>query len=61
MHVLCFDLEIDYEMLEGQLKSEKIVSLLLTLEKRGQIPQLLKQCQLMFPHVRWATYPEAKQ
>jgi len=37
----CFDLEVDYENLAGDTKNEKIIELLLHLNRRGRLPDLM--------------------
>ncbi|MBK8986825.1 MAG: hypothetical protein IPM39_12250 [Chloroflexi bacterium] len=53
LQTLCFDLRLDYEELPGKNKSDKVVQLLLRLERRDQIPTLLQHIQAQRPTAPW--------
>ncbi|MAT42179.1 MAG: hypothetical protein CL609_07545 [Anaerolineaceae bacterium] len=51
--MLCFDLQINYEHLDGKNKLNKIASLIEYAEKQGLYSHLLHQLQTERPHVSW--------
>jgi len=57
LRMLCFDLDIDYENLEGDSKSAKIISLILFCQRRHRLPELLNEVQKLRPdqkrHAMW--------
>jgi hypothetical protein len=58
---LCFDLEIDYDDLPGQGRTGKVRELLGHLERVGRIPDLIKLCQQLRPHIRWEVSRVSRQ
>ncbi len=50
---LCFDLEVDYENLPGQAKSDKVRELLLYLKRSGRIRELIAKCSQLRPNIPW--------
>jgi ABC-type Fe3+/spermidine/putrescine transport system ATPase subunit len=53
---LCFDLGVDFEELSGERKSENIVALILLLERRERLPELLTLLAEKRPTVPWASF-----
>jgi Effector-associated domain 7 len=53
VRVICFDLSIDYEALEGSSKSVKIQALISHVERNKMIEQLVALCQRTRPTVAW--------
>ncbi len=53
IQALCFDLNIDYENLPGNRKGDKVIGLLASIERREQIPDLLKLCAARRPNAPW--------
>lgn len=53
LKTLCFDLAVDYDMLEGGEKTAKVVALIAHLEKRGRLPALLAWLAEERPHTAW--------
>lgn len=50
---LCFDLDIEFEDLEGSSKTNKAESLLSTMERLDRIPELVQVCGQQRPNVVW--------
>lgn len=50
---LCFNLEIDYENLSGNTKSDKIRELILFCQRHNRISELLKNCERLRPNIKW--------
>ncbi len=57
---LCFDLGVDYEEIAGDTKSDKVVSLLLHMQRREQFPTLIARLDELRPGVTWAYQPSAE-
>lgn len=53
LKTLCFDLRIDYEILEGSQKEAKVVSLIAHVEKHGRISDLLDWLTDERPNTDW--------
>lgn len=53
LKTLCFDLRIDYEILEGSQKEAKVVSLIAHVEKHGRISDLLDWLTDERPNADW--------
>ena len=53
LRTLCFDLRVDYDSLRGEGKAARARELVLYLEKRGRIPELVQTCFEMRPSVSW--------
>lgn len=53
---LCFDLGIDFEELPGEKKSEKSQALILLLERRDRLPELITWLAEKRPHVAWSSF-----
>ena len=53
LHVLCFDMGIDYEDLGGQIKSAKAMALVTYCKYRGIVPQLVEACRKLRPNLSW--------
>jgi hypothetical protein len=53
LKILCFDLGVDYEVLPGQGKANKARDLVIYLQHRGRIPELVKRVQQLRPNVSW--------
>lgn len=54
---LCFDLQIDYENLNGEIKWAKIQDLLILIAKEERLPSLLSILHQERPHIEWPTIP----
>jgi predicted component of type VI protein secretion system len=52
---LCFDLGIDYDNLAGQTKSAKARELILYIQRRGWLNQLIARCRELRPNLDWPT------
>jgi len=50
---LCFDLGVDYESLPGEGKRAKVRELIVYLERRGRLPELVKMGRELRPDVSW--------
>lgn len=50
---LCFDLEVDYENLDGESKESKVIALIEHFENRLALLALLEQCQKIRPQAPW--------
>jgi len=50
---LCFDLEIDFDGLQGEGKGDKVRELLAYVERRGRTNELLELCRRLRPNVSW--------
>ena len=53
LKTLCFDIGIDYEDLAGDTKTDKARELVKFVYRTGRIPEILKHCQELRPHVDW--------
>ncbi len=58
LRVLCFDLGVDYEELEGTAKTTKMQDLILHLERRGELNQLIEAAKEERPGVNWPDVSE---
>ncbi|KAA3664293.1 MAG: hypothetical protein DWQ04_06535 [Chloroflexi bacterium] len=58
LRVLCFDLGVDYEELEGTTKTTKMQDLILYLERRGELPLLIDAVREARPGVNWPDLSE---
>ena len=50
---LCFDLQVDYDNLEGDLKLSKITALIQYLNRRNRLDELFIRCSQLRPKVNW--------
>ena len=50
---LCFDMHIDFEILAGEEKTGKAISLIEYCERNGRINDLLRLCKIERPEVIW--------
>lgn len=50
---ICFDLNIDYESLEGQGKSSKARELIRYVQRSGRTAELITLCRRLRPHADW--------
>lgn len=50
---LCFDLEIDYEQIQGSTKDERARELILFTERRGMKTALIELCRISRPNIVW--------
>lgn len=55
---LCFDLGVDYESLQGEGKAAKVRELIVYLERRGRIPELVEAGRELRPDVSWEAVTE---
>jgi len=53
LRTLCFDLGVDYDDLPGEGKGNKARELIAYLERRDRLPELVRMCQGLRPHVAW--------
>jgi len=53
LRTLCFDIGVDYESLPAMGKEGKARELVLHLERRGQIPELVALCRQLRPNAFW--------
>jgi hypothetical protein len=53
LRTLCFDLSIDYENLDGKGKETKVLALIEYAERYGRMDDLVAECRVLRPHVRW--------
>jgi hypothetical protein len=53
LRTLCFELEIDYEIIEGANKSARARELLTYLKRRERIPELILKCRQQRPANEW--------
>lgn len=53
LRTLCFELQTDYENLEGQNKRDRILSLILQMEREHRVPALMSACRALRPKVPW--------
>jgi hypothetical protein len=53
LKTLCFDLGVEYEVLPGQGKANKARDLVIYLQHRGRIPELVKRVQQLRPNISW--------
>lgn len=54
---ICFDLEIDFDNLEGEVKRSRIESLIVQVENNARNKQLLTILKSRRPHVNWDNRP----
>lgn len=54
IHLLCFDLLVNYDELSGNTKSQKVVALIQSLTRRGRLNELFLICEKNRPHIHWA-------
>ena len=52
---ICFELQIDYENLAGTNKADKARELMLYLDRRDRLLEILKICQQLRPNVTWVS------
>jgi len=57
LRILCFDLDVDYEELRGEVKTSKAMELVAHLRRRGRIGELLATCSELRPNVVWPSLP----
>ena len=50
---LCFDMNVDYESLNGENKADKARELVAYCERRQSVPGLVAKCQELRPKVSW--------
>lgn len=50
---LCFDLGVDFDSLPGSGKAAKARELIIYLEHRGRIPELIALCRVQRPNAAW--------
>ena len=53
---LCFEVGVTYENLVGQKKVDKARELIIHIDNRGQIPQLIAIAQHLYPALPWPTF-----
>ena len=54
---LCASLHIDYDDIRGQAQAEKVRELILYLDRRGRLPELLEACARQRPDLSWDIAP----
>ena len=50
---ICFDLDVDFEKLSGDNKTELVISLIEHFSNQGKIPQLIHACSMVRKNVSW--------
>jgi len=50
---LCFTLDIDYEGLAGDSKSEKALEMVMLMGRHGRKPELIAECKRQRPKIDW--------
>lgn len=50
---ICFEMRVDYEIVDGTNKSAKARELITFLSRRGRIPELILICQKQRPSMEW--------
>lgn len=53
LHLLAFDLGVEYEELVGSTRSDKVVSLIEYLMRNGRLTDLVTQCRQLRPYTTW--------
>ncbi|MCP4424800.1 MAG: hypothetical protein GY803_09930 [Chloroflexi bacterium] len=61
LRTLCFDLMIDYDDLPAQGRENKARELILYMERRGRLPELLAACEQKRPIYHWAEAVRLRQ
>jgi len=59
LRTFCFDLDVDYDGLSGDSKTDKIVALITYLERRGRIPDLVQLGRKQRTEIDWGDEFEA--
>jgi hypothetical protein len=54
---LCASLHIDYDDIRGEAQEEKVRELILYLDRRGRLPELLEACVKQRPDLSWDIAP----
>ena len=54
LQVLCFDLQVDYEELPGETKSQKAAALITHMARLDRVAELIDLCSQARPNVPWA-------
>ena len=57
---LCFRLGFNYDSLSGDQLDSKIRELILEMERKGRLPDLLAFCTHLYPHVAWPSLPTSQ-
>jgi hypothetical protein len=50
---ICFDLGLDYQEMPGEDKRMFVVELILHMERRGRLSELISICRQLRPHLSW--------
>ncbi len=50
---LCFELNVDFESLNGSNRLDKLRALITYMNRRQELPTLVKRCQKLRPHQNW--------
>jgi hypothetical protein len=50
---LCFDMNVDYESLNGENKADKARELIAFCERRQSVPDLVARCRELRPNTSW--------
>lgn len=53
LQTLCFDMDVDYDSLNGENKSDKARELVAYCERRQIVPDLVAKCKELRPNVSW--------
>ena len=59
LQTFCFDLNVDYEGLSGQNKTDKARELVEFMQRHGRIQEVITQARHLRPHVSWTETPLA--
>ncbi len=57
LRTLCFELDVEYSNLPGRSKAEKEQELIVYLERRQRLPDLVKVGQQLRPDIDWGDTP----
>jgi hypothetical protein len=58
---LCADLQVDYENLPGETKSDHVRELIAYLQRRNRLPELVTRCAQLRPLAQWTAEPSPAQ
>jgi hypothetical protein len=57
LRILCTDIQVDYDDLEGKGKTNKVQALISYLKRRGRLQELIEICTERRPHIPWKDLP----
>jgi hypothetical protein len=53
LRTLCFEMGVEYEDLEGETRSERVLGLVDKMNRIGRLADLLKKCREHYPRINW--------